>query len=62
MDRFLMGTDVAHILRVSAATVRRMAQRGELPVAATTKSGVRLYDRSDVMRLAKERAQSREDR
>jgi excisionase family DNA binding protein len=47
-------TEAAHILLVSAETVRQWADTGRLP-ATRTGSGMRLFDRADVERLARER-------
>lgn len=60
MADYLTGTDVALILRVSSDTVRAMADRGDLPVAARTKSGIRLFDRAAVLRIAHEREQEKD--
>jgi excisionase family DNA binding protein len=45
---------VARMLGVSEATVRLMVERGDLP-ATRTATGVRLFDRSVVERIARER-------
>lgn len=48
--------DAALVLRVTPATVRLMAKRGELKPAATTEHGNRLFRRADVEALARKRA------
>jgi len=45
---------VARVLRVAEGTVRQLAQRGDLP-SIRLSSGMRLYRRSDVERLAAHR-------
>ena len=49
MERYLSTQDAAHILGVTDTAVRLMVQRGELPVAGETASGIRLF-RPDVVR------------
>jgi DNA-binding transcriptional MerR regulator len=46
-----LAADAAKILAVTPATVRLMEARGELP-AERTESGVRIFKRTDVERLA----------
>ena len=55
MNNLLTPADAARILGVVPATVRHMAIRGTLP-ALRTASGMRLFHRHDVERLAAERA------
>ncbi len=55
MDPLLTPADAARILGVVPATVRLMAQNGRLP-ALRTQSGMRLFRRKDVERLAAVRA------
>ncbi len=55
MDRLLTPADAARVLGVVPATVRQMAISGKLPPAVMTESGMRLFRRSDVERLAAER-------
>lgn len=45
----------ARILQLSEAAVRKMADRGELPVQRTA-NGIRLYDQAEIERLASARA------
>jgi len=52
---YLTPADAALLLRVTPATVRQMVRRGELPVAATTERGSRLFHRKDVEALAAKR-------
>lgn len=65
MKRLLTPADAARILGVAAATVRQMAKRGVLRVAATTEGGNRLFASEDVEALrarrrdAARRAQAR---
>jgi excisionase family DNA binding protein len=54
----LLTSEVARILDVSAETIRLWERSGRLP-ARKTEKGVRLFDRRDVERLARER-QARE--
>jgi DNA-binding transcriptional MerR regulator len=56
MTRLLSTADASRLLGVTPATVRLMARRGTLGPAATTESGIRLFDRRDVERLVKSRA------
>ena len=53
-----LAAEAARILGVTPATVRLMESRGELP-ATRTESGVRIFDRADVERLAAERSVSK---
>lgn len=46
----------ARVIGVSEATVRLMERRGELP-ATRTSTGIRLFDRNVVERVARERAE-----
>ncbi len=57
MERLLSPSDAARILGVVPATVRAMAISGRLPPATMTESGIRLFRREDVERLAAERAE-----
>jgi excisionase family DNA binding protein len=56
MNPPLMTSEAARILHVSADTVRLFERSGLLP-ATKTNSGLRLFDRKDVERLAVERGQ-----
>jgi excisionase family DNA binding protein len=58
MERLLTPADAARILGVVPATVRAMAIAGKLP-ALTTESGMRLFRRADVERLAATRSADR---
>jgi excisionase family DNA binding protein len=49
---FLTPADAARVLGVTPATIRLMVQRGDLRVAAMTESGIRLFERAEVERLA----------
>lgn len=60
MERYLTAGDAARILDVTPATVRDMADRGDLEVAATTESGIRLFERDAVEHLAAQRAAEEE--
>jgi len=53
---YLTVGDAAKVLRVTPASVRLIAQRGDLTPAAETERGVRLFRREDVEALARERA------
>ena len=52
--RFLLTNDAARLLNVSPQTIRVWERAGRL-VAVKTARGVRLFDRRDVERLARER-------
>jgi excisionase family DNA binding protein len=51
---------VAHLLQLAERTVRAMAARNELP-CVRTESGMRLFDRAVVERIAAERMARRVD-
>lgn len=53
----VMSAEGASILGVSQATFNRMAQRGEIPSVgkANGATGPRLFDRSEIERIAAER-------
>jgi excisionase family DNA binding protein len=51
MKRLLTSSDAARILGVAAATVRQMAKRGVLRIAAVTDGGNRLFASEDVEAL-----------
>lgn len=55
MEWFLSAADAARLLGVTTATVRLMARRGDLPVAAKTVGGIHLFKRPDVTALAARR-------
>ena len=56
-DLLLTG-EAARVLDVSADTIRLWERTGRLPAVKTAR-GVRLFDRRDIERLARERAQGR---
>jgi excisionase family DNA binding protein len=55
----LLTSEVAQILQVSEATVRLWEQHGRLS-AVKTERGVRIFNRCDVERLARERRSAAE--
>ena len=57
MERYLSAPEAAPVLGVTVQTVYGLVKRGELPLAATTEGGMYLLRRSDVERLAAERAE-----
>ncbi len=57
MIRYLSTADASRVLVVTPATVRLMVKRRELPVAAITEGGIQLFRRTEVEKLAKQRAQ-----
>lgn len=56
---FLTSADASRVLDVTPATVRLMAKAGRLAVASVTPGGIRLFKRSEVERLRRERAKAR---
>jgi excisionase family DNA binding protein len=58
-EQFLTTSSAARELRVAEGTIRRMAERGELPVLRTA-GGLRLFRRSDIERIAEARRRARE--
>ena len=60
---FVTTSGAARILQCGEATVRKQADRGELPVIrledGTLRNGVRLFDREVIERVARERAKRR---
>jgi DNA-binding transcriptional MerR regulator len=46
--RFLTASEAARRLDMSASGVRLVAERGDLPIAARTPGGMRLFTESDV--------------
>lgn len=56
MSDYLTTADVARRLKLTPASIRLLARRGGLRIAATTEGGIRLFRQSDVERLAKRRA------
>ena len=59
MDRLLTVADAARILGVVPARVRQLANEGQLPPAATTVRGTRLFRQEDVEQLARVREAKR---
>ena len=59
MEQLLTAADAARILGVVPARVRQLANEGQLPPAATTVGGTRLFRREDVQQLADARAAKR---
>jgi hypothetical protein len=55
----LEPTDVGLVLRLSASSVRRLADEGQLMPVARTRRGVRLFTEADVERLRKRREKAR---
>ena len=60
--RFLSTADAARVLGVTPATIRLMARRGDLPVAAMTEGGIHLFRRTAVEALARRRAKRQQAR
>jgi DNA-binding transcriptional MerR regulator len=60
-DDLMTAADAGRILRLSVDMVRLLARGGQLPFLKTV-SGVRLFRRADVERLAAQRAASRTQR
>jgi DNA-binding transcriptional MerR regulator len=56
---YLSAADAARILGITPAAVRLMHQRGDLPIAAKTESGIHLFSRAVVERVANDRARRR---
>jgi excisionase family DNA binding protein len=59
VDRLLTVADAARILGVVPARVRQLANEGQLPPAATTVRGTRLFRQEDVEQLARVREAKR---
>jgi predicted site-specific integrase-resolvase len=57
----IIVSPVAKILDISEVTVRGMARRGELPFTVT-ESGIRLFEREAIERIAAERKARRGSR
>jgi DNA-binding transcriptional MerR regulator len=57
--RFLTASEAARRLDMSASGVRLAADRGDLPIAARTPGGVRLFLESDVEIYRQRRATTR---
>ncbi|HVE84989.1 MAG TPA: helix-turn-helix domain-containing protein [Myxococcales bacterium] len=58
MDELLTVGDAARVLGLSTDMVRKLARLGRLP-ALRARNGYHLFHRSDVERLAEERARER---
>lgn len=58
-EKFLTSADASRVLGLTPAAVRLIVNQGRLKVAAETESGIRLFRRADVERLARSRAKSR---
>lgn len=56
-NQFLTTGDVAKLLGVTNQYVQLLARQGKLPVADATAGGIRLFRRSDIERIAVERAE-----
>jgi hypothetical protein len=61
INTLVLTAEAAALLHVTPAAVRLMETRGDLP-AMRTPSGVRLFDKAAVERLAQRRAQHRVNR
>jgi excisionase family DNA binding protein len=59
VERLLTVADAARILGVVPARVRQLANEGQLPPAATTVRGTRLFRLEDVEQLAEVREAKR---
>ncbi len=55
MEKYLSTHDAAVELGVTDTAVANFVRRGELPVAAATRSGIRLFRLEDVRQLAAKR-------
>lgn len=56
MKRFILTAEAARLLGLSSNSVRVMARRGDLP--AERVGTIRLFDRGQVQRIARARAQA----
>ena len=54
MDIYLTSGDTARMLGLSQAGLSLLVARKQLPVAARTESGLRLFRREDVERLSRD--------
>jgi hypothetical protein len=59
VEELISSSPASHILGVSTHTVRQLASRGELPVAAYVRPIGVVFRRADVERVAREREQRR---
>jgi excisionase family DNA binding protein len=59
MDELLTPADAARILGLTPASVRALADRGRLAIAAVTRGGNRLFRRQAVEALARLRESQR---
>ena len=55
MEIYLTAADASRLLGVTAAAVRQMERRQELPAATRTEGGIRLFRRADVEALVRRR-------
>jgi hypothetical protein len=62
MDELLSPAEAGRLLERTAAAVRLMARRGELPLAARTEGGINLFRREDVLELVRKRDVARRAR
>jgi DNA-binding transcriptional MerR regulator len=60
MLRLITVAHAARILETTERTVRRQAARGRLPLHGRTESGIRLFDRAEIERIAAERRARRQ--
>ena len=58
---YLAAAEAARTLGVTSATVRLMAKRGALRIAAKTEGGIHLFDRRDVEQLRRDRESRRKN-
>jgi len=59
MSQKYLTSDVARLFEVTPDAVIKMEAKGTLPTAERTVSGVRLFNASDVHRVARQRAARR---
>jgi len=60
--RYLSTADASRVLGVTPSAIRLIVRRGELPVAAMTEGGIRLFERAAVEALADRRAERKRTR
>lgn len=56
IQELLEPCDAARLLGLMPSSIHRLTERGELPLAARTPRGTRLYRQDDVERLRERRA------
>jgi hypothetical protein len=61
-DKPLTTGDVARILGLSPERVRELGDAGVLPYSTTASRRIRLYDGTEVLKVARERAEQKERR